>query len=40
VILLRPAGHGLYSAEERVDLSSLPDLAHVLAKTAVSFCGF
>jgi acetylornithine deacetylase len=40
VILLGPLGSGLHSAEEWVDLSSVVDLAHILAETAVSFCGF
>jgi acetylornithine deacetylase len=40
VILLGPVGSGLHSAEEWVDLSSVADLAHILAETAVSFCGF
>ena len=40
VILLGPVGHGLHSAEEWVDLSSVLDLAHVLTETAVGYCGF
>ncbi len=37
-ILLGPVGHGLHSAEEWVDLSSVLDLAHILAETSVDFC--
>ena len=39
VILLGPVGHGLHSAEEWVDLSSVLDLTYVLAETAVAYCG-
>jgi acetylornithine deacetylase len=38
VILLGPAGQGLHSAEEWVDLSSVMDLAHILAETCAGFC--
>jgi acetylornithine deacetylase len=37
-ILLGPVGAGLHSAEEWVDLSSVVDLAHVLAETCAYFC--
>jgi acetylornithine deacetylase len=37
-ILLGPLGSGLHSAQEWVDLSSLVDLAHVLAETCACFC--
>jgi acetylornithine deacetylase len=38
-ILLGPVGSGLHSAEEWVDLASVVDLAHILAETAVGYCG-
>jgi acetylornithine deacetylase len=38
VILLGPVGQGLHSAEEWVDLSSVLDLAHILAETCVRYC--
>ncbi|MFQ5400505.1 MAG: ArgE/DapE family deacylase [Anaerolineae bacterium] len=38
-VLLGPAGHGLHSAEEWVDLRSVADLSHILAQTAADFCG-
>lgn len=37
-ILLGPVGDGLHAAEEWVDLSSVVDLAHVLAETCARFC--
>lgn len=36
--LIGPAGHGLHSAEEWVDLQSVIDLAYILAETAIIFC--
>jgi acetylornithine deacetylase len=38
-VLLGPVGSGLHSAEEWVDVDSLADLAHVLADTAIKYCG-
>ncbi len=38
-ILLGPIGDGLHSKEEWVDMDSVVDLAHVLAETALEFCG-
>lgn len=38
-VLLGPKGDGLHSAEEWVEVESLVDLAHVLAETAVRYCG-
>jgi acetylornithine deacetylase len=38
-MLFGPLGQGLHGPEEWVDLSSLQDLAHILADTAVRFCG-
>lgn len=38
-VLLGPVGAGLHSDEEWVDVKSLVDLAHVLAETAVRWCG-
>ena len=38
-LLLGPIGQGLHSAEEWVDLSSVLDLAYILADVAVAFCG-
>lgn len=38
-VLVGPAGQGLHSAEEWVELRSVVDLAAVLAETAVEFCG-
>jgi acetylornithine deacetylase len=38
-ILLGPTGHGLHAAEEWVDLSSVLDLAHILAGTCINFSG-
>lgn len=38
-VLLGPIGGGLHSAEEWVDLTSVLDLAHILAETCVGFCG-
>jgi acetylornithine deacetylase len=37
-LLLGPAGAGLHSAEEWVDLQSTFDLAEILARTAMEFC--
>ncbi len=37
-VLIGPAGHGLHSAEEWVDLGSVLDLAYILADTAVRYC--
>ena len=37
--LLGPIGAGLHSAEEWVDLQSVLDLTHILAETAVLYCG-
>jgi acetylornithine deacetylase len=34
-----PSGQGLHSAEEWVDLASVVDVTHILADTAVAFCG-
>jgi len=38
-VLIGPKGYGLHSAEEWVDLQSIADLAHVLAQTALDYCG-
>ena len=38
-VLLGPIGYGLHSAEEWVDVKSVVDLAHVLAETAINYCG-
>jgi acetylornithine deacetylase len=38
-VLLGPVGSGLHSAEEWVDVDSLADLSHVLADTAIKYCG-
>jgi acetylornithine deacetylase len=38
-VLIGPRGKGLHSAEEWVDFSSLVDLAAVLVRTAVNYCG-
>ena len=38
-VLIGPAGDGLHSAEEWVDVQSLIDLAYILAETAVKYCG-
>jgi len=37
-VLLGPAGYGLHSAEEWVEMESLVDLAYVLAETAIEYC--
>ena len=37
-VLIGPAGAGLHSAEEWVDLDSTIDLAHILATTAAAYC--
>ena len=38
-IVLGPKGYGLHSAEEWVEMKSVVDLAHVLAETAIKYCG-
>lgn len=38
-VLLGPKGYGLHSAEEWVEMDSVADLAHVLAETAIQYCG-
>jgi len=38
-VLLGPKGYGLHSAEEWVEMESVIDLAHVLAETAIKYCG-
>ena len=38
-VLLGPVGFGLHSTEEWVDVQSVVDLAHVLAETAIKYCG-
>lgn len=38
-VLLGPKGYGLHSAEEWVEMESVLDLAHVLAETAIRYCG-
>ncbi len=38
-VLFGPTGAGLHSAEEWVELQSVYDLSHILAETAVAFCG-
>lgn len=38
-VLIGPAGQGLHSAEEWVDLQSAADLAAILAHAAIRFCG-
>ena len=38
-VLIGPIGAGLHSAEEWVDVASVVDLAHILAETAVAYCG-
>ncbi len=38
-VLLGPTGYGLHSAEEWVEMQSLVDLAHVLAESAIKYCG-
>jgi len=38
-VLLGPVGYGLHSAEEWVEMQSVVDLAYVLAKTAIEYCG-
>jgi acetylornithine deacetylase len=38
-VLLGPNGGGLHSAEEWVEMQSLVDLAHVLAQSAIKYCG-
>lgn len=38
-VLIGPIGDGLHSAEEWVDVASVVQLAEILAKTAVAYCG-
>ncbi len=38
-VLIGPTGHGLHSAEEWVDVDSVCQLAEILAKTIVNYCG-
>jgi acetylornithine deacetylase len=38
-VLIGPIGHGLHSAEEWVDLESVAQLAEILARTAIAYCG-
>jgi acetylornithine deacetylase len=38
-VVLGPVGHGLHSAEEWVEMGSVVDLAHILAGSAIKFCG-
>jgi acetylornithine deacetylase len=38
-VLLGPKGYGLHSAEEWVEMDSVANLAHVLAETAIQYCG-
>jgi acetylornithine deacetylase len=37
-VLVGPAGYGLHSAEEWVDLQSVIELADILAETAFNYC--
>ena len=37
-VVLGPAGGGLHSAEEWVDIASAIDLAHILADSAIRYC--
>ena len=39
-VLLGPKGFGLHSAEEWVEMESVLDLAHILTKTAIDYCGY
>ena len=38
-VIFGPVGAGLHSAEEWVDLQSCVDVAHILAETAIAYCG-
>lgn len=38
-VLIGPVGQGLHSVDEWVDLQSVLDLTHILAETAVLYCG-
>ena len=38
-ILFGPTGAGAHSAEEWVDVQSVVDTTHILAETAIEFCG-
>ena len=38
-VIIGPKGYGLHSAVEWVEMESVIDLAHVLAETAVVYCG-
>lgn len=38
-VLLGPKGYGLHSAEEWVEMESVVDLAHILAESAINYCG-
>ncbi|MGB1252141.1 MAG: ArgE/DapE family deacylase [Candidatus Promineifilaceae bacterium] len=38
-VIFGPIGAGLHSAEEWVDLQSCIDVANILAKTAIAYCG-
>ncbi|MEM7335343.1 MAG: ArgE/DapE family deacylase [Chloroflexota bacterium] len=38
-VIIGPTGAGLHSAEEWVEIQSVLDLTHILANTAVDFCG-
>ena len=38
-VLIGPSGYGLHSAEEWVDLESVAQLAEILARTAMVYCG-
>jgi acetylornithine deacetylase len=38
-LMIGPIGGGAHAKEEWVDLQSLNDLAHILARTAMSYCG-
>lgn len=38
-VIIGPKGAGLHSAEEWVDVQSVVDLSHILAKAATTYCG-
>jgi acetylornithine deacetylase len=38
-LMIGPKGEGLHSEKEWVDVSSVVDLAHILAETCLEFCG-
>lgn len=38
-VLLGPRGHGLHAAEEWVDLESVSQLAQILTRAAIKYCG-